>query len=149
MRLRPILIGLTPNPKAVRLQTPLYGHNCGFLARISGLPLNVLHDEFERVNLFPEVHYGKLSTQTGHDNALNLIVIYRLQERDVFLLGEKVAACFFHRCSLFERVEHADGVAWTKIPHPSGLCRTWNEPMKRTIGGKLLRDAHKRWRESA
>jgi hypothetical protein len=134
-RLRPLLVGMTPNPN---------GRSTRFLSKISGLPHHILVDDFERVNLIPYIlPDNRWPKDMARCNAAYMVREGELEDRDVFLLGRPVHQAFFEQERPFFHVE--DRVYF--MPHPSGLCRVWNEPIKRTIGGKFLRDAHRRWKE--
>ncbi len=148
MRLRPLLVGATPNPRS-NSPTALAGRCTGFLAMISGLSYDVITEDFERVNLVPEVVFGNWPARMARENATKMSAT-RCQYRDVLLLGKDVGNAFGLKCSFFEEVDVGCGDAFHSylIPHPSGLCRTWNNPVSRAIGGKLIREVHARWRDA-
>lgn len=150
MRLRPLLVGLMPNPRAPDAP-PLVGRCSRFLARISGLPHQTIVDDFELVNLFPRVVQTSHARCWGIDHAAKLVDAQRFDLRDVLLLGRGVGRAFGLSCPFLSAVDAGQGdhnQAWL-LPHPSGSCRAWDDPLHRTMGGKLLRDAHTRWREAA
>lgn len=72
---------------------------------------------FDRINLCA----GKWSTREATDSALKIWVA----DRRVILLGSKVAKAFG---ADFVPFEISVGGRVLVLPHPSGLCRLWNEP---------------------
>lgn len=74
--------------------------------------------EFERVNLCPYKWYMREARERAAD--------LRTWRGPLILLGAKVAWAFGF--DPFVPFTISDGGKTLVLPHPSGLCRTWNEP---------------------
>jgi hypothetical protein len=63
----------------------------------------------------------------------------------VLLLGDEVLR-YFQPAIGIERVlihpQVSRHVQWRQIPHPSGLCRFYNDPLAREVVGMLLQDMY-------
>lgn len=107
--------------------------------RLCCLILGMTQDEylsaFERTNLVK----GKWSLKDARVNARMLC------EGDLVLLGSKVCSAFEVEFRPFSIVVHEDRNLCI-LPHPSGLCRMWNEPgaviKARDAVGRLLLRRH-------
>lgn len=76
---------------------------------------------FDRVNVLDGPRWSAPRAR----QAARIILATREPKR-VVLLGQKVADAFEVRAPRFSVVRQA-GVRYAIIPHPSGLCRVWNE----------------------
>lgn len=138
-RMKPILVG-EQNPYGGDDYYALYpapdgcaGHRLCCL--ILGMHSAEYLDAFERVNLVR----GKWSAPTARDAARQLVAERMVQGRPsprFILLGSKVAAAFgahlpgceFHPYRTYLGGDGAWAPHYAILPHPSGLCRMWNEP---------------------
>lgn len=126
----PLLIG-EANPYGADPYFALYpspersaGHN--LCVKLLGLSRLRYLDLFDRVNLCPSRWRAKEARENAN---------YLLSSRPRFqavLLGRKVAAAFRledsppYSIHYFSEVLHS---SWLVVlPHPSGLCREWNDP---------------------
>lgn len=92
---------------------------------VMGLERRDYLERFDRVNLCPERWSAPLSR-------FNAQRIMAGDHTKVVLLGAKVAGAFgfdFKTCAFGHRKADAPGAkTYVVLPHPSGLCRAWNEP---------------------
>lgn len=102
------------------------------LRRIFGLR-RTTYFRLHKVNLCT----GKWSLRRARERAAELLAEY--PDADFILLGRKVTIAFglegVRPFSLFSTPIRA----YVALPHPSGLCRTWNEPDAVQRARKLLR----------
>lgn len=86
---------------------------------------NYVHG-LERVNLIPE-YRSKWSDKDANINAMSLVRCHAPSA--IFTCGARVAAAFGYEGTLpyrdASKVFECDMIY---LPHPSGRCRTWNEP---------------------
>lgn len=138
--MRPLIVGeLNPygSDPAFALY-PLPEHASG--GRLCQL-LNMSHGRylalFDRVNLCE----GKWEALKARDAARAL----RLDNagRQMILLGRKVAGAFGFRDVPFFSRPSTDG-RFLLLPHPSGLCRVWNEPENQLRARELVADTIRR-----
>lgn len=105
---------------------PLHASS-GRLVRILGCSAGTYMRDHDRVNLCT----GRWDASTARVEARRLLSSRRAGT-GVVLLGSKVARAFSaiylldYRLQLTTTDEGA--VALLSLPHPSGLCRTWNDP---------------------
>ena len=134
---RPLLVGEL-NPYGERGAFALYprprnssGHR--LCTKIMGLdPLDYLH-RFDRTNLctkkwdksYAALHAGTIKWSDQYDT--------------VVLLGKKVCDAFGFDYVPFQTVL-SKGKTFVVLPHPSGLCRTWNERGAYAKARKVLQE---------
>lgn len=61
--------------------------------------------------------------------------------RTVLLLGEEVRAAFGVR-KLYVEPQESGGVVYRQLPHPSGLCRYYNDPDFADVAALLLEELY-------
>lgn len=113
---------------------PYPGSAGGRFAAMLGLDPDTYLRHFERVNLYvrPPKRWNR---KKARERAWAITVKYR--GYDVFLLGQRVADAFLmtkRHFSLWKRYPYFGGSRWHTymlLPHPSGRCRTWNDPATR------------------
>lgn len=125
--LKPLLVGednpYSKNPMMALWPEPPNAAG-GRLLRILGISRYEYLHAFERTNL------ELVSDRVG---------FIKLERRAIFLLGAKVSRAF--------QVPYG---AWSSVgnlhvlPHPSGLCRTWNEPAAVPMTREFVADALRR-----
>ena len=125
--MKPILVGES-NPYGRDPEFALYpapqgcaGHRLCCL--ILGMRRQAYMNAFDRVNLCA----GKWSMREARWRAQGLLdggIDGESPEQPIIILGSKVAAAFDLPFRPFEQF----GVDLLVLPHPSGLCRLWNEP---------------------
>lgn len=121
-RPKPLLVGEL-NPYGSDPQFALYpapdgcsGHRLCRL--VLGMTRRAYLDSFERVNLCE----GRWSMY----EASKRMQEYRTHGAAIILLGAKVSAAF--EITPYQPFTLHDGGKTLVLPHPSGLCRLWNEP---------------------
>ena len=118
---KPILVG-EQNPYGSDPYYVLYpapdgcsGHR--LCCRILGMHRRTYLETFERVNLCD----GPWSVRDARDRATE---VSQLSSRKIIVLGTKVATAFNLKYCRFSQI----GKSILILPHPSGRCRTWNNP---------------------
>ena len=81
---------------------------------------------FDRCNLLGPLPAGKWDRELARAAARDVLI--ERPNRRLILLGARVAAAFGMEFRPFE-VEPRRGWAALMLPHPSGRCRIWNDPM--------------------
>ena len=130
----PVLVGEF-NPHSLRIRDALAPRPPGCagwrLARMMGMNSAEYLAAFDRRNLLASATW---SAPAARDAAADLEAEF--PDRDLILLGAKVAAAFGLAGRTWERVRRPGPVPahFLVLPHPSGRCRAWNEPHS----GRLL-----------
>ena len=136
--MKPLLVGeANPyggDPEYALYPLPLRASGDRLCTLVMGLERRDYLDRFDRVNLCPERWSAPLSRK-------NAEIIQRERAGGVVvLLGSKVCAAFgfeYKPFTVTERWYGHGGAApaaagsstrFVLLPHPSGLCRVWNEP---------------------
>lgn len=94
---------------------------------------------FERYNLVTGKEWDARAAVFGAQSLLS-----NLQNRKVVICGKAVAKAFDLKkpdFSLYKRHQH--GFDYWIIPHPSGLCREYNDPFNVSRVGDLLLELYK------
>ena len=130
--MKPLLVG-EANPYGRAPEFALYPAPRGCAGQrlaevVMGLPRSEYLERFDRVNLCPE----KWSAPVARASA-SKIRFERGVWDHIVLLGSKVCGAFGIEYKPFtwgQRAPHEARNVNTIVvlPHPSGLCRTWNEP---------------------
>lgn len=124
---KPILLVGEANPYGSEPRFALYPlpekASGGRLARILGLTNLEYLARHDRVNLCP----GKWSIRTARWSATQVLAVRR-PGSGIVLLGTKVAQAFGLEKHNDIEGYNLGGVKLLCIPHPSGLCRAWNDP---------------------
>lgn len=134
----PILLGMN-NPLSDDPKWALYpdppgcaGHRlCNFLGMGEILYLSA----FERRNLLNARTWKKVFASEVAETLRP-----ELTTRRVVFLGEEVSNCFDHADPHFVWRSTPEGGRWAKLPHPSGRCRFWNEPIYRAAASVFLQE---------
>lgn len=149
-----LIVGLVPGTGTASSGPAFVGSKSGrFLAELCGLERDRSPDllrGFDMVNLYADEDARR--GEDGHELALQMVRerIFGTYSR-VVLCGREVAAAFRHGEDWFTVVDRTIvfGKRWdyqrVAIPHPSGLCRTWNDQAVRDQGRELMT---KWWKES-
>lgn len=143
--LRPILVGeLNPrdsDPRLALYPVPLSGAGGRLCHKVMGLSPEEYLTRFDRVNLCA----GEWDPEAAEQRASELLDARPRGGRVLVLLGRKVAMAFgFSRTDdAFTVSPRSDSRRYTYVllPHPSGLCREWNEPGNFARARRALRVA--------
>ena len=136
---RTLIVAQAPSSKSDPAE-PLSGQSGRRLADLAGLTFEAFLERFERVNLLP-VYPGRqgkgdaFPMAEAREHAHQILVSHFRGGRRVVLLGRNVAAAFMGSMLADDfpqltwvgsAINHGFVVA--RCPHPSGVCRWWNEP---------------------
>lgn len=126
---RPILLGMNPNgPRGTEALSPSVPGSAGYrLWKLSGLPLEVYLETFERRNLLP----GPVWSPRAAAGAARRFLRTLPRGRPVIVLGELPRAAL-------EKVGKL-GKNFHFIPHPSGRCFLYNQREERAAAGRVMR----------
>lgn len=139
---RTLLIGEAPARTTVGAR-PFTGPTGRRLAELAALA--ELRDGFDAVNLLDR--WPGRAGRKGSAFPLALArpaaeaLLPRLRRRRVILVGRRVAAAFWLARLPYLTWAHEHGVALAVLPHPSGVCRWWNEPENVAAASAFLREA--------
>lgn len=135
--MKTLLVGEAPARTTVGAR-PFTGRTGDRLAELAGLER--LRDGFDAVNLLdrwpgpagPKGSAFPLALARPAAEALRP----RIRRRRVILVGRRVASAF--------RLASLPYLTWegqvAVLPHPSGVCRWWNEPENVELAAEFLRD---------
>lgn len=129
--MRALIVGQAPSASSDPAE-PLSGMSGRRLASLCALPLEGFLAAYDRVNLV-DAFPGKLSKGDAFPMPAaraRAAVIRALAPRRLVLLGSGVSRAF-------GVVEGAPALRWFRLgphvaaicPHPSGVCRWWNDPL--------------------
>lgn len=149
--MKTLLVGLnnplSPRPSHALLYYPVGSTGHRLLELIRGVDPSFDADDyldaFERLNLWPgrELPEGRGSTALLQAEGRRVLKRATAEPRDVVLLGTKVWYCVLNRQPTMTpwlgSVE-VGGSRFHKLPHPSGLCREYNDDELRRRAGELL-----------
>lgn len=145
----PVIVGEMPG-KRTDPDCPMfpYPHTSagGRLMKMSGLDPATYLTSFHRVNLVPTFH-GKWPYAEAQRYARVLLEEYA--GRPIVCLGSRVADAFGAVTTNFTWYPVTGATPMARVPHPSGLNRTYNTPRNRERTGHVLREALQRWRRPA
>jgi len=148
--MKPILIGLN-NPHSRRPEHALFPLPFGasgyrlwsMLSAVSGMSRSEYAESFDRRNLSPDMRdLPKSELRSLGARAIDAVP----RGARVVLLGQQVRVAISDRlsrpldASLTIHPQERDGVVWRLIPHPSGRCLYYNDPVARTMVGMMLAD---------
>jgi len=126
-RPKPLLIGeanpYSGNPKLALFPWPASSAGGRLCRVVLGLAPRQYIRWFDRVNLCA----GEWNAREAREAAKQIFVDRFKPERVNVLLGAKVARAFGYDFEPF-LVERGSCGSVVILPHPSGRCRTWNEP---------------------
>lgn len=139
---RPILVGEV-NPYSARLEHALYPTPPGcsgwrvwkMLEERCGATRSDYANAFDRRNLVRgtwDVAKAKAEAGRIHAHAAGATVV---------LLGEKVRRAFGLPRELVHPIVR-DGVTYRQVPHPSGRCLFYNDPVQRALVAVMLEDLY-------
>lgn len=148
--MKPILVGLN-NPHGRRPEHALFplpvgasGHRLwSMVSAINGMSRGQYAESFDRRNLSPDM--GDLPKK----RLLHLgdqMVRSIPRGSTAILLGQQVRIAVSSQLSrpldatLIIHPQERDGIVWRLIPHPSGRCLYYNDPVARTLVGMMLAD---------
>ena len=149
--MRLLFIGQSPSRETDGL--PPFVGKCGrFLAKLLGLTQAEMLEQHDFLNVLP--HYPGKSVGGDRFPMSEARVaasgkVEQMRGRTVVLLGSNVARAFGFRAFQYgEFYEIRDQENWSRVvvprvtivPHPSGICRYYNDPDKRLAIGKFLRE---------
>lgn len=131
-----LLVGEQPahgaDPRVALYPTPPGGSG-GRLARILGLSPDEYLERFDRVNLCELAWRDAEARQ-----AAQLIKVTRQAGSGVVLLGRKAQRAFGWARPRYEVSLASYGLYALALPHPSGLCREWNDPRNAVLAREAL-----------
>lgn len=98
---------------------------------------------FDRRNLY--LSMPKVLSSVSHECAARVQIGSIAVGSTVVLLGHTVVRAFSDALSepikrTFFHPQVIDGVTWRTMPHPSGRCLSYNDPVFRRLAGMLLAD---------
>lgn len=140
--MRPLLVGEAPARTTVGAR-PFTGRTGARLARLAGV--DDLSDAFDAVNLLdrwpgPDSGNGS-SFPPAAGRAAAARFLERRRRRPVVLAGRRVAAAFgLARQPYLEWTRLPNGAPCAVLPHPSGVCRWWNDPANVEAASRFLRE---------
>lgn len=154
--MKPLLIGEAPGPNG-DAGRPLDGPPGRRLERFMGLDVTPedlggaqLREMFDVRNLIerrmerPEGQKGTEWPKEEAAKAARRLLLLMERDQSVVLLGKRVNAAFAAAVggilpAEFWGVTHIKGgPVFFLIPHPSGIVRTWNDPVNRVRAGMVL-----------
>jgi len=157
--MKPLLVGEAPGPQGDP-EAPLDGKPAGRLlecmgwtrAELEGEDTGVqLREMFEVRNLIdrpmerPEGTKGCEWPKEEAEEAANRLAVLVERGQRVVFLGKRVASAFpavdaraWWHWNVLGGEWSVAGIAYATIPHPSGIVRTWNEPVNRVRAGMVL-----------
>ena len=138
--MRPVLLGMnnphTPHPEFSLYPDPprCAGWN---LWQLSGLTKEGYLEKYERRNMLDKLSWSRSDAQKGAE-ALRA----ELATRTVVLLGNDVSRLMWVGDIEKDYVwrQKKEGGWWARMPHPSGRCRWWNDPLEREAARIFLRE---------
>lgn len=138
--MKPLIVGEAPARTTVGAP-PFAGRTGARLAELAGI--DRLRDGFDVVNLLdrwpgPSGAKGSLFPLARAREAAVLLAP-RLRRRHVVLAGRRVAAAFWLARLPYLAWETVGGADVAVLPHPSGVCRWWNEPENVAAASAFLR----------
>jgi hypothetical protein len=124
----PLLVGEL-NPHGADPRHALFPYPAGsaggrLCRKVLGLEPREYLKGFSRTNLC----VGRWSDRAAHGAALAIREAAELDGRKVVLLGLKVCTAFGLLYDPFTVKSAAGRLPVAVLPHPSGRCRTWNDP---------------------
>lgn len=131
--MRLYVLGLN-NPQGREALDPGITNSAGWrLWRLSNLPLQDWLDRTQRVNLLdpgplPKDYRRRAAVRGAYIGGL-------VRARTVVLLGNDVSIAVGHEAAPLRW-----SGTWVAIPHPSGRCRFYNDPVNRAAVSSLLTD---------
>lgn len=148
---KPALVGLnnpfSPRPSHALVSWPAGCPGHRVLSMIQEVEPDFSEDEyldaFWRMNLWRglELPEGRGSMALLQTEGRHLLRTLTEEPRDVVLFGVKVWYCVLNRqptmTPWFESLD-VNGSTFWKLPHPSGLCREYNDESNRRRAGEIL-----------
>lgn len=132
--MRPLLVGETNTTAMAAPEMALYPYpstgSGGRFCKIAGLTASEYLVVFDRVNLCR----GEWSAREAESKAYEIKMLWR--HTLVVLLGRKVCEAFGLPYEPFRSIGR-----YLVLPHPSGRCRTWNDPENIDRARRALRKA--------
>jgi hypothetical protein len=133
---KPLLVGLAPRIEGEPGAFAVSGSSSRRLAGLLGVDAEHLLDVVDAVNLSPEpLGSAPMSLWRELASALDLA------DRVVVACGRTVTAAIGGPSAWGAWVLSPPAVLTSAIPHPSGLCRAWNDPKMVKLGSQTLRAA--------
>jgi uracil-DNA glycosylase len=147
---KPLIIGEMPGAGKLYQDEkdlgPIAGATGRRLAKLLGISLDEYILRWDRRNIFANRVPGPWDT---YHAGLGASLIYAQESGFVYrplvvLLGKKVHAAFgFRSHAAYQMIPAKTGkMQWLLMPHPSGLCRWWNDPSNTHSVEVLLRGAY-------
>jgi hypothetical protein len=144
---RPVLLGMQ-NPLSVRPEHALFPHpvNCTgwriwqmLKSRLPDVRRSDYLRTFDRRNIL-RGPWDPLAARRAAPGLQSLLF-----GRTVVLLGDAPRQAL-DIPRLLLHPQHIGGVTWRQIPHPSGRCRFYNDPVQRELVAMLLESLYLEWR---
>jgi hypothetical protein len=138
MMAKPLLLG-AHNPHSADPRWALFwapegcsGHR---LWKMSGLPKLVWKHAFDRMNVLDATEWG-----TGPDERRVVEVRAAMLGRETLVLGHQARAALGLPTRPWLLPQEEDWGVWRLLPHPSGRCQLYNDPVFRKTVGMLLEE---------
>jgi len=141
--MRALFLGPAPGPRWHEKPQVLSGRSGKRLAELLGMELDEFREEFHLVNLLS--HFpGKARFGKADDFPLSLAREkakgFDFSKYDVvIMLGRNVQKALEISLPWLGKRER-DGTIFFALPHPSGLCRWWNDPSNVEKASRALRE---------
>jgi uracil-DNA glycosylase len=159
--IKPLLIGEAPGPNGDPGNPPLDGRSAVRLLECMGFQPKgrdayakgavELGEMFDVRNLLdrpierPEGEKGCEWPKEEAEAAANRLAVLVERGQRVVFLGKRVASAFpavdartWWHWNVLGGEWSVAGIAYVTIPHPSGIVRTWNDPVNRVRAGMVL-----------
>ncbi len=149
--MRPILLGMN-NPQSAKPSDALYPHPVGCAGwrvlemlrrRVPEATVQDYLVAFDRRNLLNATVWNGAEAKLSADEFVR--TERKLAGRTVVTLGDKVRSLLGLEKDLIHPHERS-GVIYRQLPHPSGLCRWYNEPQCLELTSLLLEDLYRKSR---
>lgn len=145
---RPVLIGMN-NPHSARPEAALLPHPRGvagwrlwrMVSDVSGIGRADYVRMTDRRNLLDSRDWDPVAARPRAAALWD-----ELQGRRVVVLGGSVRAALWLSSTTPASWRTDRGVDWAYLPHPSGLCRDYNDPLLRLVAGLLIEEEIERAR---
>lgn len=138
--MKPAIVGEAPS---MRTSRPFAGRSGERLAELAGTSLEALRDRYRLVNLlgyWPGPNASGKGSAFPMQEARPAAATLRLASGSL-LCGRRVAAAFGLARAPYLEWLSVDGRQVAVIPHPSGVCRWWNDPENVARARAFLREA--------
>lgn len=142
--MKPVLVGLnnpySSDPQFALYDEPREGTGYRIFKMIKSVDKSaeaaVYRSRFDRRNLSPDFRPKKV------DLIMSARSMKFIPGSTVVLLGRAVQEAFFLQNQSWIEPYYRGGICWRVIPHPSGRCRFYNDPVQRRLVALLLSELY-------